>query len=89
MWAKGGKIEQVRQHLILGLTFGIRMIWFKHIKNTKTRAENKINIINIWHIPHGELTKEGFPGHVGITGNENTDTAAKKVLNERIQSTKK
>jgi hypothetical protein len=43
--AKGEKIEQVRQHLILGLTFDTKMNWLEHIENTKARAEKKINII--------------------------------------------
>jgi hypothetical protein len=29
----------------MGLTFDTRMNWLEHIKNTKTRAEKKINII--------------------------------------------
>jgi ribonuclease HI len=37
----------------------------------------------------GEIMLLWVPGHVGITGNENADTAAKEALNERIQSTKK
>jgi hypothetical protein len=45
IWAKGEKIEQFRQHLVLGLTFDTRMNWLEHIQNTKTRAEKKINII--------------------------------------------
>jgi hypothetical protein len=39
------KIEQVRQHRILGLTFDTKMNWLEHIKNTKARAKRKINII--------------------------------------------
>jgi hypothetical protein len=45
IWAKEEKIEQVRQHRILGLTFDTRMNWLEHNKNTKARAEKKIKLI--------------------------------------------
>jgi hypothetical protein len=35
------------------------------------------------------ITLFWVPGHVGFSGNENADTAAKEALNERIQSTEK
>jgi hypothetical protein len=37
----------------------------------------------------GKITLLWVPRHVGITDNENADTAAKKALNERIQKTEK
>jgi ribonuclease HI len=37
----------------------------------------------------GKITLLWVPGHVGITGNENAYTAAKKALNERKHSTDK
>jgi ribonuclease HI len=37
----------------------------------------------------GKITLHWVPGHVSITSNENADTAAKEVLNERIKSTEK
>jgi hypothetical protein len=45
IWAKRDKIEQVRQHRILGLTFDTRINWLEHIKNIKARAEKNTNKI--------------------------------------------
>jgi hypothetical protein len=45
IWAKGEKNEHGKQHRNLGLTFETRMNWLDHIKNTKARAEKKINIV--------------------------------------------
>jgi hypothetical protein len=39
IWAKGERIEQVRQHRISGLPFNTIMNWFEHNKNTKSRGE--------------------------------------------------
>jgi hypothetical protein len=39
IWIKGVKIEQVRQHKILGLIFDSRMNWNEHILSTKEKAE--------------------------------------------------
>jgi hypothetical protein len=59
IWAKGKEIEQVRQHRILGFTFYTRL---EQIKNTKVRAEKKINIFKClahttWGTDQGSLLK--------------------------------
>jgi ribonuclease HI len=36
-----------------------------------------------------KITLLRVSGHMGVTGNENADTASKKALKERIQSTEK
>jgi hypothetical protein len=59
-WAKGEKIEQVRQHLILGLKFDTRMNWLEHIKNTKA---------TLAHTTCGELTKGAYPVEKFQNGN--------------------
>jgi ribonuclease HI len=56
----------------------------KRTKNHKTQTTRKLMD------QQGEkITLLRVSGHVGITGNENADTAAKKALNERIQITAK
>jgi hypothetical protein len=62
IWAKGEKIEQIRQHRILRLTFDTTMNWLKHFGNTKARAEKTINIIKYlahttWGGDQGSLLK--------------------------------
>jgi hypothetical protein len=39
IWIKGERIEQVRQHRILGLIFDARMTWNEHIVYAKAKAE--------------------------------------------------
>jgi hypothetical protein len=41
IWIKGERIEQVRQHRILGLIFDSRMTWNEQILDARAKAENK------------------------------------------------
>jgi ribonuclease HI len=56
----------------------------KQTKNPKTQTIRKL-----MDQQGGKITLLWVPGYVGITGNENVDTAAKEAQNERIQSTEK
>jgi hypothetical protein len=40
-----GRIEMVKKHRILGLTFDERLNWKEHIKDVKTRATRKLNLL--------------------------------------------
>jgi hypothetical protein len=41
------KIEMVKKHRILGLTFDERLNWNEHIKDVKARATKKLNLLKI------------------------------------------
>jgi hypothetical protein len=56
----------------------------KRTKNPKTQTIRKL-----MDEQGGKITLLWVSGHVGITNNENADTATKKALTERIQSTEK
>jgi hypothetical protein len=45
IWIKRERIQQVKQHRILGLIFDSRMTWNEHILYDKAKAEKKINLI--------------------------------------------
>jgi hypothetical protein len=44
IWIKGERIEQVRQHCILGLIFDSRMTWNEHILYAKAKSEKNESI---------------------------------------------
>jgi hypothetical protein len=57
--------------------------WMMAVSNRKrTKNPKTLSIRKLMDQQGGKITLLWVQGHVGVTGNENADTAAKKALNE-------